>query len=109
MTFLKENRAHLQILVSCSFVSEKLGIETNWRKCAIFDTKSSEMDMNLSHKFSSLSCTGLNGAGIMFFCNSRHQEKEVSATATFTGYEHVPLEGDDVLSSGIYVMVYYSG
>lgn len=46
---------------------------------------------------------GLNRVGIMFFCNSRHQEKRVSATAEFADYEQVPLEGGDVLSSGTYV------
>lgn len=54
--FLKENTAHLPILVSRSFVSEKLGIETNWRKCVSFDVKSSEMDMNLNHTFFTQLC-----------------------------------------------------
>jgi len=37
--------------VTFTFVSEKLGIETNRRKCVIFDMKSSELDMNLNHTF----------------------------------------------------------
>lgn len=39
----------------------------------------------------------------MFFCNSRRQEKQGSATAVFAGREPALVEGSEVLSRNTYV------